>query len=127
MQPVRVQSSGSPTVTMVEVNERIGQELAALAEAVRHLQNVISPLLLEAAGRNPSHLHELQDFDHIAQKIDNLGNFVTTLATHVPTNWLVDPSTASQVVTLSDLSSRLSFAAPNETDAGHVPGDFELF
>jgi hypothetical protein len=127
MQPARCQPSGTSTVTMVEVNERIGQELAALAEAVRHLQNVISPLILEAAGRNPSHLHELQDFDHIAQKIDNLGNFVTTLAAHVPAHWLVDPSTASQAVTLSHLSSRLAFTEESEADAGHVPGDFELF
>ena len=119
--------SAAPTVTLAEVNARIGEELAALAEAVRHLQNVISPLILEAAARNPSHLQELQEFDHIAQKLSNLGDFVTTLAAHTPSHWLVDPSTASQAVTLSKLSSRLSFAEEADSVASHDPGDFELF
>ena len=127
MRPSLRESSASPIVTMGEVAERIGHELSALAEAVHHLQGLISPLILEAAGRNPSHLHELQDFDHIAQKLGNLGSFVMTLAAHVPSHWLVDPTTASQVVTLSGLSSRLGFTDGVDADSAHASGDFELF
>jgi hypothetical protein len=126
MQPSRCETPAAPIVTAGEVTERVGDELLALADAMYRLQCLISPLILEAAARNPAHLHELQDIDHIAQKLGNLGNFVTTLAAHMPSHWHVDPTTASQVVTLSDLSSRLSFA--NEGAANdHHAGDFELF
>jgi hypothetical protein len=112
---------------MGDVAQRLGLELSALAQAVHHLQGLISPLILEAAARNPSHLHEMQDFDHIVQKLGNLGNFLTTLATHVPAQWCVDPTMASQVVTLSRLSSHLGFANDSEAAANHAAGDFELF
>jgi hypothetical protein len=127
MRPSSRQISTTEITTMGDVAERIGLELAALGQAVHHLQGLISPLILEAAGRNPSHLHELQDFDHISQKLANLGNFVTALAAHVPDHWYVDATMASQVITLSDLSSRLGFAGRDEAGADHVPGDFELF
>ncbi len=126
MQTARKPAPAS-TVTLADVNERIGEELAALAAEMRHLQNLISPLILEAAARNPSHLQELQELDHIAQKLGNLGDFVTTLAAHTPSHWLVDPSTASHAMTLSKLSSRLSFADETDSVASHDPGDFELF
>lgn len=125
MRSPRREAIPSPTVTMGEVAARIGVELASLADAVHHLQGLISPLIIEAAAREPAHLQELQDFDHIAQKLANLGNFVMTLATHVPGDWHVDPTAASQVVTLSDLSSRLGFA--DAAAADHAAGDFELF
>jgi len=88
---------------------------------------MLSPLILEAAGRNPAHLHELQELDHVAQKLGNLGDFVTTLATHVPSRWLVDLSAASQVVTLADLSCRLANNDAKDPAGCHPAGDFELF
>jgi hypothetical protein len=127
MQPQRCESSSSQIMTMAEVTGRVGQELATLAEATRDLQNLISPLILEAAGRNLAQLHELQYLDHVAQKLCNLGDFVTTLATHMPSHWLVDLSAASQVVTLTDLSSRLARNEVIDSAEGHPAGDFELF
>ncbi|MGP0060103.1 MAG: hypothetical protein ACLPID_12540 [Beijerinckiaceae bacterium] len=127
MRPSRSEASDTSIVTMGDVAERLGVELASLAQAVHHLQGLISPLILEAAARNPSHLHDLQEFDHIVQKLGNLGIFLTTLSTHVPAEWRVDPTTASQVVTLSRLSSHLGFANDSKTAANHASGDFELF
>lgn len=127
MRPSCQQASKPPIVTMGDVAELLGAELAALANAVHHLQVVISPLIIEAAARNPSHLHELQDFDHIAQKLGNIGKFLTSLSTHVPAHWRVDPTTASQALTLSRLSSHLGFAADSDGSANHTSGDFEMF
>ena len=121
------EASNSSIVTMGDVAERLGMELSSLAQAVHHLQGLISPLIIEAVARNPSHLHDLQEFDHVVQKLGNLGIFLTTLSTHVPAYWCVDPTTASQVVTLSRLSSHLSFANESEAAANHAAGDFELF
>jgi hypothetical protein len=127
MRPSCSEASSSPIVTMSDVAERLGQEISTIAHAVQHLQGLMSPLIYEAAARTPAHLQEMQDFDHIAQKLSNLSNFLITLATHVPAHWCVDPTTAVQVVTLSQLSSRLGFANEPGAAEDHTPGDFELF
>ncbi len=115
------------TVAMRDVADRIGNELAELAVAIHRLQVLISPLLSEAALRNPVHLQELQDIDHIYQKVGNLGEFLAALALILPQQWVLDPSTASQVITLSALASRLGFAAEEAYMAAEPSGDCEFF
>ena len=128
VKPAPLCESAEPTtVAMSDVADRIGNELAELAVAIHRLQVLISPLLNEAALRNPIHLQELQDIDHIYQKVGNLAEFLAALALILPQQWLLDPSTASQVITLSALASRLGFAA----EAAYVPeqlsGDCDFF
>ena len=128
VKPAPLCESAEPTtVAMSDVADRIGNELAELAVAIHRLQVLISPLLNEAALRNPVHLQELQDIDHIYQKVGNLAEFLAALALILPQQWLLDPSTASQVITLSALASRLGFAA----EAAYVPeqlsGDCDFF
>lgn len=115
------------TIGMREVADRIGNELAELAAAIHGLQVVISPLLNEAALRNPTHLQELQDIDHIYQKVGNLAEFLAALALILPRQWMLDPSTASQVITLSALASRLGLASENAPAQGHPSGDCDFF
>ena len=126
--PAPLSESAEPsTVAMSDVVDRIGNELAELAVAIHRLQVLISPLLNEAALRNPVHLQELQDIDHIYQKIGNLAEFLAALALILPQQWVLDPSTASQVITLSALASRLGFAAEDAYATEHSSGDFEMF
>jgi hypothetical protein len=127
MRPFKRQASDDETLAMGDVTKRIGRELTALAQSVHHLQGLISPLILEAAARNPAHLQELQDFDHIAQKLGNLSDFLAALAQDVPDHWQVDPTAASKVITLSDLSSRLGLGEGHGSIAGDSSGDLELF
>lgn len=82
--------------------------------------------MIEAAARNPAHLRELQDFDHISQKLKNLADFLGALALILPDHWRLDPSVAAKVLTLADLSNHLTFADASEGET-HTPGDFELF
>ncbi len=72
------------------------------------------------------HLRELQDFDHISQKLKNLADFLGALALILPDHWRLNPSLATNVLTLADLSQHLSFAEKSG-EASHEPGDFELF
>lgn len=115
------------TVAMSDVADRIGNELADLAVAIHRLQVLISPLLNEAALRNPVHLQELQDIDHIYQKVGNLGEFLAALALILPQQWVLDPSTASQVITLSALASRLGFASSEAYVTDPPAGDCDFF
>jgi hypothetical protein len=119
--------AGRQTVPISDVTDRVGDALSELCQSIERLEGLIAPLLLEAAGRNPSHLQELQDLDHICQKLGNIADFVAALALVLPDDWRLDPSVASRVVTMSDLSSKLSFTGEAEAERDHTPGDFELF
>ncbi|MGA3302615.1 MAG: hypothetical protein ABSC72_04920 [Methylovirgula sp.] len=121
------ESSDAPTMAMRDVADRIGNELAELAGAIHRLQILISPLLNEAALRNPAHLQELQDIDHIYQKVGNLAEFLAALALTLPKDWVLDPSTASQAITLSALASRLGFIESTEPTAKPLSGDCDFF
>ncbi|MGB8276976.1 MAG: hypothetical protein WCF20_03445 [Methylovirgula sp.] len=121
------ESVGPSTVAMSDVADRIGNELAELAVAIHRLQVLISPLLNEAALRNPAHLQELQDIDHIYQRVGNLAEFLAALSLILPQQWVLDPSTASQVITLSALASRLGFAADSVYAPDHPSGDCDFF
>jgi hypothetical protein len=114
------------SVPIADVADRVGEALDDVGEAVHRLQSLIAPLVLEAAARNPTHLRELQDFDHISQKLKNLADFLGALALILPNDWRLDPSVAAKVLTLADLSTHLAFAEKDES-ATHEPGDFELF
>ncbi len=76
----KCETFGASTMAMSDVADRMGNELAELAAAIHRLQVLISPLLNEAALRNPVHLQELQDIDHIYQKVGNLAEFLAALA-----------------------------------------------
>ncbi len=114
-------------VPISDVTDRVGDALSELCQSIERLQGLIAPLILEAAARHPSHLQELQHLDQICQKLGNIADFVAALALVLPDDWRLDPSVASRVVTMSDLSSRLGFAAEVEAPRDHMAGDFELF
>jgi hypothetical protein len=122
-----VMNSAERVVPISDVTDRVGDALSDICGSIQGLQGLIAPLILEAAGRNPSHLQELQEFDHICQKLGNLADFVAALALVLPDDWRLDPSVASRVVTMSELSSQLSFAGEAEAARDRAPGDFELF
>jgi len=91
-------------------------------------QSLISPLIV-IAGRHDRHfLRKVQDFDHIAQKLSCLSDYLTTLSLQLPTEWRIDPNIAADTLTLAELSNRLSPA--QSTSARELfkdTGDFELF
>ena len=61
--------AAAPSVPIADVTDRVGEALSHVGEAVHRLQSLIAPLVIEAAARNPAHLRELQDFDHISLKL----------------------------------------------------------
>ncbi len=126
MPPDAADCADRQTVPVADIADRVGEALEDVGEAVHRLQTLIAPLVLEAATRNPVHLRELQDFDHISQKLKNLADFLGALALILPDHWRLNPGLATNVLTLADLSAHLSFAEKSG-DASHEPGDFELF
>lgn len=122
----RPYQSRATSVPIADVTDRIADALGDVGEATHRLQSLIAPLVLEAATRNPSRLRELQDFDHICQKLKNLADFLGALALVLPDHWQLDPGVAAKVLTLTDLSTHLAFIEKGDEET-HTPGDFELF
>ncbi|HLH11628.1 MAG TPA: hypothetical protein VKV77_07110 [Methylovirgula sp.] len=118
-------TSPDRSVPISDLTDRIADTLNEICASMEKLQGLIAPLLLEAASREPSHLHELQDLDNVCQKLGNMADFVAALALLLPDDWRLDPSLASRVLTMADLSSKLGLATQAARD--HAPGDFELF
>jgi hypothetical protein len=114
-------------VPISDVTDRVGDALGELCQSIERLHGLVAPLILKAAGYNPAHLKELQDFDQICQKLGDIADFVAALALILPEDWQLDPSVASRVVTMSDLASRLGFAAELEPACTHAEADFERF
>lgn len=114
-------------VPIGDVLSRVGHELGHLARLLEHLETLVGPLTLEAAGRDVGFLHHMQGFDHIGQKVSGLADFLAALAPAAPSQWLVDPAAAARVVTLADLASRLAFSDEKETSCSTACGDCELF
>ncbi len=113
-------------VPVTDVLSRAGHELAHLARLLDHLQILIAPLIQEAARRDPHFLRQMQNFDHIGQKVMGLADFLAALALAVPCDWLVDPATAARTVVLADLSSRLAFTDDAKDSCSTAWGDCEI-
>jgi hypothetical protein len=120
-------NSARLAVPISDVTDRVGDALSELCQSAERLQGLIAPLILKAAASNPSHLQELQDFDQICQKLGDIADFVAALALVLPDDWRLDPSVASRMITISDLSSKLGFAEGVDAARDHASGDFERF
>ncbi|ACB97182.1 hypothetical protein [Beijerinckia indica] len=111
-----------------EVLARVSHEMTHLSKSMDQFQILISPLLVKGHHHDRAFLREIQNLDHVAQKLVCLSEFVNGLAIHMPPQWRIDPNFAAQVVTLAELSATLAASEPaprRETSVSS--GDCELF
>jgi hypothetical protein len=121
-----VEISRRSQVHMGDVLGRVGHELSHLARLLAHLEILLGPLIVEAAGRDAAVLRHMQGFDHIGQKVSGLADFLAALAPAASDQWTLDPTEAARVVTLADLASRLVFEE-DQNACATAGGDCELF
>jgi hypothetical protein len=114
-------------VPIGDVLNRAGHELVHLAWLLENLQSHILPFIQEAAACDANVLRQMQSFDQIGQIANCLSDFLAALALNAPRRWLVDPSAASQNVTLADLASRLGFTDEEKNSCSTAWGDCDLF
>jgi hypothetical protein len=69
----------------------------------------------------------MQSLDLIAQKMENLSDFLGALSRDVPTFWRIDTRAAAQLMALSELVARLTFTDQPDDFSSVVAGDFEAF
>ena len=105
--------------------EALGEEFHELWQFTEQLQNSLGPALMQVANA-PEHHRDVQSLDLLAQRLSALAKYMLTISRLLPQEWSVNPNTALNKVTLSDLQHRLKGAAQPEA-AGHQSGELEMF
>jgi len=112
-----------------EVLMRIVSELHDVAYLIERVE----PQLLEMGGANvlgsPDAMKILQGIDLAVQKTRGLAEFIDTITASIPDNWLVDVTTALNLVKLADMQKALSSGVRHghSQPLSKAAGDFDFF
>ncbi|MBP2463434.1 MULTISPECIES: hypothetical protein [unclassified Rhizobium] len=115
--------------SLPEVLMRLVSELHDVAYLIERIE----PQVLELAGpgllHSPDSVKVLQGIDLAVQKTRGLAEFIDTVTASIPSDWMVDLSTALSLVKLADMQKALA----NGMRHGHsqplnkAAGDFDFF
>ncbi len=105
--------------------EALGEEFHELWQFTEQLQVSLGPALMTVAN-NPERHRDVQSLDLLAQRLAVLEKYMKNISRLLPGDWSVDPNTALNKVTLSDLQHRLK-GASQQVEPGHEAGELEMF
>jgi hypothetical protein len=88
--------------------DRLSQELEAAVAVIHGLEDVVGHAISSAKTPGEIRITELQELDHVRQKIEGSAAFLRALLPALPEHWLVDPDEAAGTVGMSALARRLS-------------------
>jgi hypothetical protein len=107
---------------------RVTEELRKVAGRLEKVDVAVAQLVFEAASPHSTHFHDLQNIDRATQEIAGIAAFLAKLASDVPSEWLADSKTASLLIDLQELASRLGHHETLEADLKDDVGqDCEFF
>jgi hypothetical protein len=129
MNALNISETAVADEALPEVLMRIVSELHDVAYLIERIE----PQVLEIGGANvlasPDAMKILQGIDLAVQKTRGLAEFIDTITGSIPDSWLVDVTTALNLVKLADMQKALS----NGVRHGHsqplskAAGDFDFF
>ncbi|MEX3007007.1 hypothetical protein [Hoeflea sp. TYP-13] len=104
-------------------------ELADIAQLIEAAEAVLCSGDHDANDVHPTDVAVIQGMDLAIQKARGLGDFLAELSVRMPQDWLIDTTTALNVITLTDMQQRLlPRQAPSESvEFAKAAGDTELF
>jgi hypothetical protein len=107
---------------------RVTEELQKVAGRLEKVDVAVARLVFEAASPHTEHFRDLQHIDRATQEIAGIAAFLAKLASDVPTDWLADSKTASLLIDLHELATRLGHHEVSEADAREgADDDCEFF
>lgn len=101
-------------------------DVAYLIERVEpHLLDLGGPQVLE----HPDGLKVLQGIDLAVQKARGLAEFIDTITATIPSDWMIDMTTALSLVKLADMQKALGAGLRHghSQPLAKVAGDFDFF
>ena len=99
---VEVEQTSLPALLNV-----VGDELHHLAAAVERLHAIVELPGVKESLRDAHCVGVVQGIDHVTQNLAGLSEFLTTLATAMPSLWELDTTEACEVVLIASLRERL--------------------
>ena len=112
-----------------DVMMRVVSELHDVAYLIERIEPMLNALGEGAIANSADHVKVLQGIDLAVQKTRGLAEFIDTVTAAIPQSWLVDVSTALNLVKLADRQRSLASGLRH----GHSQplteeaGDFEAF
>lgn len=106
---------------------RAGAELDAVVRMIHELEDVVGHAITTAKSTKELQIEELQQLDHVRQKIEGAAGFLNALTETLPEDWLVDASHAARSVAMSDLARRLGGTHDPSALPAPVEEVYELF
>jgi hypothetical protein len=125
----KLEPAASRTAPVTDILGRVAEELRQAALVIDRTPVCTEHVKDGIGGEESEYVRAMQGLDHSAQMLSGLADFLSALADRAPAHWRIDPHPASQVVTLAELASRLSFqvARARGEDDGGSNGDCEFF
>jgi hypothetical protein len=113
---------------VADLLRRMAQELRHLTPVVDSLQVLVGRLVSANPVKDRATAHQLQHFDSLGQTLAAIADFAEALGGDAPSEWLLNPHSASRAVLLSDLAARLvSQLEATEEPIVAIAGEFEFF
>ena len=113
-----------------DVLMRIVSELHDVAYLIERIEPQLLDLVDELAAQSDDCMKVMQGIDLAVQKTRGLAEFIDTITSGIPENWLVDTTVALSLVKLADMQKALSNAAARHGHSQPInkaSGDFEFF
>ena len=114
---------------LADVMMRIVSELHDVAYLIERIEPMLGEIEEEAAATSPDRVKLLQGIDLAVQKTRGLAEFIDTITASIPEGWIVDVTTALNLVKLADMQKALSKGTRHghSQPIGKAVGDFEAF
>lgn len=112
-----------------DVLMRIVSELHDVAYLIERIEPQLAAVHGETAAHAAERMMVLQGIDLAVQKTRGLAEFIDTITGSIPENWVVDVTTALNLVKLADMQKALSngMRHGHSQPMGKAVGDFEAF
>jgi hypothetical protein len=112
-----------------DVLMRIVSELHDVAYLIERIEPQLSGVNGEAVLDTAERMMVLQGIDLAVQKTRGLAEFIDTITGGIPETWMVDVTTAVNLVKLADMQKALSngMRHGHSQPIGKAVGDFEAF
>jgi hypothetical protein len=118
-----------PAESVAVLLSKIQSELSEIAGLVEAIEPVLTAATASAVTPSGPDVRALQGIDLAIQKTRGLADFLAELCSGMPQDWLIDMTTALNVLKLTEMQSRLHPSQPqcNGEGLAKAVGDLDLF
>ncbi len=116
-----------PAESLVVLLSKIQLELSEIVGLLKAIEPAVGNGLEAVGDLHGSDAAALQGLDLAIQKADGLADFMAELSAGMPQDWLIDVSTALNVLKLTELQNRLHPAPVAGENLAKAVGDVDLF